>query len=228
MPASTIHSLSMSALCRKLSATALWMAFYSVCLFGSEGCSGGTLHLRVVTYEGVQAFRVRLTFEDLTTHRIIERRFGGERTRAPSTLSVAGLPCGQYRLSVTGPGLETTGSTRTLEIRQAEQWLTLAFPFENNLDYFPERQRSVKVIGCVRCPLCDTSPGWLKLVGVYSYEMRETEVKGDGTFVLDGLPPGSYIAIFTAPEHEMETLVVNLKPGMNRLQFECHNPVTHR
>ena len=190
-----------------------------MCLLGADGCVGGALHLRVVTMEGIAAFRVTLRFEDLRTHRIVEKKFGADGTKAPSTLTIERLPCGRYELSVTAPGFDTAGTRRIVELQPTEQWLTLAFSFEDNLDYYRAGPRPVELVGTVRRSGRDTIAGWVKLVGVYSNEAREATVDSCGTFRMDRLVAGTYIVIFTLPGDAPKTRIMTLKRGVNRVQF---------
>jgi hypothetical protein len=180
-------------------------------------CIGGTIHLRVLTDTGEPSFRARLVLAEKTSGKVIQRTFGSPNEKASPVLVLRDIPCGTYDLTVHAPSLDTASRPSTLTVSNADQWLTLAFPFDKPIDHYQARP-SIRLVGTVGASWRG-SLAWVRLVGVYSNVSRETSVNDLGRFAFDGVPEGEYLVVLTAPGAKPSVKTVRLLSGSNSVEF---------
>lgn len=189
-------------------------------LMAQPACIGGPLHLRIISTMGEPAVRLHLTLINLLSKQVIERSVGAEKTRAPTVLTLSEIPCGKYLLKVRAPMLDTRGTGTEVSVTSGEQSLTLAYPFDKPVDHYGAAP-SVDLVGTVKSGGKVPHDAWVKLVGVYTNDLREAQVDNQGRFSFVKLAEGAYVVILTLPYAEPVLSTARLTAGVNRMELSA-------
>lgn len=180
----------------------IWLAAALAAMFAAAaGGQGdpktklGTVHVRVVSTYGFHAL-------EATIH--LHNELGESYDAHVHGFTIEGIPFGKYQLDVESPMLRTRPVE--LVVDRETMWATLAFPFTE-----PVQRWVAKPAPVLKGILESTGRGWIKLVGVYSSTVIETEADERGRFAFSGLPAGLYLLIVTAPNREPVSQMVKMQ-----------------
>lgn len=182
---------------------------------------GGRVHVRVVSRDGYIPSKVVFALTDKRSGQTIQRVFHRAKKPGQVAFTLDTLPCGTYAVSVQAVLLDTSRSVPDLVVTAEEQFVTLVYPHDAPIDYYPDA-RTAELSGVVLVGEKRVGSCWIKLVGVYDNAITEAECSENGRFHFSSLPPGHYVAIATIPEHEPMSKPVRLNAGRNRAELSIH------
>ena len=95
--------------------------------------------------------------------------------------------------------------------------MTLCFPFDSSIDNIGAPP-SVELNGAVKSESKAEVRPWIRLVGVYSAQSKETQADESGRFAFSLLEEGLYAVVVTRSNMDPMIKLVRLTFGANRLE----------
>ncbi len=183
----------------RLRATAFFIAFFVALSQGhAQATRFGTVYLRVASPLGFQARKAEIKVTEQTTGKSYSENVHG--------FAIERLPFGKYTLDIQSPMLVTKPVDLTID--SETKWITITFPFEAPVDRWIE-QPAPRLHGVAQ-RRGRGAKAWIKVMGIYTRDMFETQADETGEFMLTGVPEGLYVLVSTDAQGATVTQVVKV------------------
>jgi hypothetical protein len=174
----------------------------------------GELVVRLVTSFGNFEDDGTIVLTNVDTGRTIRRDWRPSLGRR--TIAIRGLPLGDYRVEVIARGFSAEKDLG-VTVKRGRSYKTICLWQHLPIDSVRSRALAAHVKGRVQGTSESEKKAWVTLVGVNCGTRYEVETDDDGSFIIDGISDGIYVAIVTRVNGKPTLHAVTIRLGENRL-----------